>query len=252
MPGIRIMREEYFFINDNSVYQFFGHQPVGFSSVIEKFTKGINNSYLINLDTSLSFRATANNVDIETMNSVEITQDGIVKTYSKIKHNLENLKDPLTLTITKDFFNYNKDYNDKLVTDYVGSIIIINNEINKLNSDLEKFNWLNTHKTTDEDAPSNVYFNYHGRIDNNYIVFSVYQRANPKRHDGNELLPDLNRPFRFKFGKTYYILSDAKFNEIYNVINPPLTKTVIASNNKKFREKYLKYKSKYLALKNNL
>ena len=281
MPGLRIMREEYFFIEGKSVYQFFGHQPVGFSNVIEKFTnKNKNNSYLINLDTSISFSASPDN-NFTSINYIIIESNGTLKNKSNINHNLKILPNPVNYN--KDFFNYNKSQNGQLITDNenISNEITIDKEIN--NSDLETFNWLNTqshHKSqlnVDEDALSNVYFNYHGRTkinDADYVVFCVCERANPKRIDANGL-PYLNRVVPPpKFGKTYYILSVTEFNQIYNVIKLPKqlksainpskqlkswVTTVITANKLKspskqqnFKEKYLKYKSKYLALKNNL
>ncbi len=253
LPGIRIMREEYFFIEDKNVYQFFGHQPNGFGTSIDKFSNGASNSYLINLDVSLSFSSTMNNTSFENtlnINMVTIENDNI-KIESNINHNI-NIEFINNSNI--DIFNIkNKDpvILNKLVTDYKELTNPINTSylINDVDDILIKFTQLNdkvkeliNNDESKENNDNNVYYNFNGIINNKYILFNISEKSNPKRKHKDTFYV-LNRPYGFKFGKTYYVLSDELFNNQFEKI--------LLENNS-YKSKYLKYKQKYLQLKNQL
>jgi hypothetical protein len=82
-PGYNGVRKNNFVSPGKTIYQIFGHQPVGFGTTIDLVEKDNNKTFLINLDTSNSFRGSATN-NGESKNYIEINNDGMVLNKSEI------------------------------------------------------------------------------------------------------------------------------------------------------------------------
>ena len=240
MPGIWNMRNPnmIFTIKGRTIYQIYGHKPIGYSTIVDMFENNTDKVFLINLDTSMSYKDTELNKTKDSQTYIQI-KNNIITIHSKIiiptrfeftpiKYDLKYRKttiiDSLDIKKLQPITISNRFYVSPLFKTYFekyGPRITITNNIND-----EKFiSYLkNTCNNIKNSNSKNNNINFHGYIKINnidYVVFTHTTQNNPGDVRGNLL-----------------ILNNEDFS---NFIDESKTDA--------FKNKYLKYKQKYLNLK---
>jgi hypothetical protein len=222
-PGFPIMRDpkNNFFINNMTIYQIFGHKPIGFGTTVDLIENKNNNQvFLVILDTSNSFRGSSNNADSNESFNYLLIDDKGPEINSFIKYKFENIipitnlklstiekegegeKDKKIKKLHLENFYYSKENQNP---------IIIKNKIDNIKDNIK--------------ATNNKNINFHGKSGNNFI-FSM-----------NGTLYD----------RSLFNLDKYEFNNFLELKVPPQE----GLKGGAYYDKYLKYKNKYLQLKNN-
>ena len=232
IAGIFNLRNSLFSVEGYTLYQFFGHVPVGVStsvelhenkligveqtsSKVERTSSKVEQTILINLDTSNSFLASALNVGGSYSRAhIQLGQADPVSVHSNIHINNSQ---PRTT------------FSDKITIPVIQNVIQlrIDNDLDKTFIDTCKiFEYIN--KKTFIETNRTLY--YHGESTENYHIFTL-------NTDG------------YPFTKTVYILDETGFEAyIESAGYTPETQNKYY----KYQNKYLKYKSKYTDLKKQL
>ena len=217
-PGYANMRKNNFVSPGKTIYQIFGHQPVGFGTTIDLIEKDNNKTFLINLDKSNSFRGSATN-NGESKNYIEINNDGTVLNKSEII--LSGINNEILLKNIDSLDD--KDLNNK----FYG----VNEKKFECNNNLDDL--IDFIKQTVR--KDNKYIvNVHGITKDEKYIFSINGSG---------------------FSKSFFALGKDKYKDFF--LNETVFKTlpnnapnVMEGGN--YYDKYLKYKNKYLKLKQNL
>jgi hypothetical protein len=193
-PGIDNIERNIFYCSDKNIVQIFGHQPKGFSTSISKFIDGDKKTYLINLDSSQSYKYTS--------------ISGKSDSFLSFENNIPILRSTIDITKIK-----NTKYTTDIIPDTTNTNTYITNgnisgNILKLEKKIFDSDFINY----DEYIPTTPDYKYHGLFSNN--------------------------------NQEYYVFS------ILNETNKVLL--VLKKENKSAKDKYYKYKLKYLKLKMSL
>jgi hypothetical protein len=221
MTGIRKLRQERnMFYKKGNLFNIFGHNPNGFFSTIDLFENGDSKTYLINLDTSNTFLTTEANAKSSSYLKIDGSNVSIhsnVNIKAKEDEILVN-ENPIELLKSSDESVDAKiiSFTNKGTRDSFikGELsnILIDNQLNKLNEHIKLIG-----------ENKNIF--YHGfttKDGKKYILLTYHNLIN--------------------FQKCLVILSEDDFKRIF-------------SDTKKggaYLHKYLKYKQKYISLKNQL
>jgi hypothetical protein len=245
LPGYRIMRRNVYYETGKTIYQIFGHQPVGYSTTVDLFTQDENTkSYLINLDSTNSFTGTKFNDKQNISTSILIippnnnpyisshinfNKTPIVKTLANANIANKTIKfGDLKMTRISPFNDYKTILSYSENSESYGDFKF---EFTKYQNLLTKIYKINDSTNTDKYKEFEI--NFHGIHESKYF-FTVTNTGY-----------DSNGTFNLfeSFNKSFFILSEKDFEEFTGI-------TTLTGNS--YREKYLKYKNKYLLLKNNL
>ena len=100
MSGFEVMRTNHLLLKDTTLYQVFGHKPVGYAATVDLFKSQIQHqtnstTYHITLDTSSSFTGTStHNISDKDMSfNCFYINDKSFKVYSKINATFQTVKD---------------------------------------------------------------------------------------------------------------------------------------------------------------
>ena len=233
MAGIKELRSQNkIFYHGNKLFNIFGHNPNGFGPTVDLFENDIHKTYLINLDTSNTFLSTSSNhslydPSLKTSSYVLIEKDKIklftdiyIKSTENEQINIVDNNESLFTDIEIKEEDNDIQYNIKnnIVLAYSGrkpgDVLKINIE-NYIDDEMDQK--LKMFK-------DNKYIFYHGKI-KNYLVFN-YRRK-------------LEHPFP----RCLFIVDEKIFSKRYKYIQEDTVR---------YQNKYLKYKQKYLNLKNYL
>jgi hypothetical protein len=226
MAGYAVMRNEFFYIEDYEVYQIYGHAPVGYSSTIDMFENGCK-TFLINLDSSNSFIGTSNN-------------SGNSKSFLQI-----NLDINPNEILVNSIINISKDmkktvYDESQIESYnevpENIHFVVNKEDDENNNNIKICNNIRDPKFMDLLRISQKY-NFHGFVGDK-IVFTI---NSPKKDNFNKILFYVDANNLVSMGNLL------KTKELGTEETKGETKV---GGNDLYGGKYLKYKKKYLQLKN--
>jgi len=236
MAGIkRLRKENTMFFKNGNIYNIFGHVPNGFFPTIDLFENVGNKTYLINIDTSNTFFSTkANKQTLITRSYLTINGKNI-----SINSNISIKAEENEILVVENPINYLKtsqeEASDKIIiafsNDEIKKKFLIKGSKNEFNIilDLEINNDID--KNIQKIGTNEEIF-YHGLVSkflNKFVVLTYNRPANPSKKS---------------FPRCLVILSEEDFNKIDF---PQRT-----HDNLTFKKKYLKYKQKYISLKNNI
>jgi len=240
LPGVDNMRKNYMFIKDGNtqldLYQVIGHVPLGYSAIVDNFTNTVNsniyNTFLISMDVSNSFHSDDIN-KLKDGNLVSKTilvrnLDGTLSIDSVINLDLE--KQPAVL-YTSEYNFYNEasalagtglKYDKKLVVskELFDSLKDKNEYKFEFKTDFSSLVGLD--KTGTSTSPSNFSINYHGTTMIDGKMYFIFTHLSGK----------------IAFKKTLLALNETDFNLF-----------TAKDAEKSYRNKYLKYKNKYITLR---
>ena len=241
-PGFGMMRnpDNNFFIEKFNIYQIFGHKPIGFGTTVDLIENNNDKVLLVILDTSNTFRGTPDNADSKTSyNYLEIIKNKNPIIYSNIDLKINDKQNPKNIMVQP----FNGITFEKLTTEHTknkfytsdtSKIINIKQEINN--------NFIDILKKTKTNS-NNFNINMHGILyteDNKPInfIFSINTIHNTFPAMFEKSL------FNLKTDEFKIFMNLPKTDKNNNFMNLP--KTV-----GRYFDKYIKYKNKYLQLKNN-
>ena len=229
MAGIIELRSQNkIFYHGNRLFNIFGHSPNGFGPTVDLFENDINKTYLVNLDTSNTFLSTSSNQSLydqsyKTSSYILIENDKIklftdiyIKSTENEQINIVDNNESLFTDIEIKDGDNDTQYNIKnnIVLAYSGEKLYGVIKINIINYIDDDMNKkLKLFKDN-----KNIF--YHGKIEN-YLVFNY------------------RRKFGHPFPRCLFIVDEKIFSKRYKY-------TI------KYQNKYLKYKQKYINLKNCL
>jgi hypothetical protein len=229
MAGIKRLRtDEYIFFHKNNLYNIFGHSPNGFGTSISLYersrklsrarqivSQSNNKTYLVNLDTSNTFIGTLLNA------SISNTQLQ-TSSYVKIHNNDVEIKTDIFIQTDKKFTIPANNIFAGITNDHI--IAFNENSKHFTNNSLTEIKIHNTISDNDKDLQmikDNEKIFYHGIITyrlRDYIVFSYHNSFGPP------------------FPKCLFIMKRDDFKNYFR--------------QQSYKQKYLKYKAKYIELKN--
>ena len=219
-PGFGIMRNNNynFFVEDYCLYQIFGHKPLGFGTTIDLIKKNENTKlFLVILDTSNTFRATSIDNDYN-------------KSYNFFTIN------PSINPYNRTYINIvNDNPNFKIINFSDNKFKITEDKIDDKKNKFFHSKGLDISKTI-------VLFNFINKTFENYIMKANGNEIYQVNFHGTYIT---NVIFSINYGlydKSLFYLNNEDFLHFFNLKN--LTGGA-------YYEKYLKYKNKYLQLKNN-
>jgi len=220
MPGIENLRKSMFIMEGRTIYQIIGHKPIGMNTIVDLYESGSNKSILINLDISNTFMATSLNKIILNENESE---NKII-----IKDNKVNLDTIISLDLTygkltkmqiDDTTDLNQPLENESTLFYSNNFTLPTNILNIITENTINDEFLNNiKKLGGKDLSYNCSFNNNGT---KYYLITKYPN--------------------WKMG--IFIVNEADFNKL---------KTTGGVKVGGYKQKYLKYKAKYLALSNKL
>jgi hypothetical protein len=232
MAGIKNLRKKktMFFKNGN-IYNIFGHVPNGFFPTIDLFENGKNKTYLINIDTSNTFFSTSANIKTNITGSYLKINGNKISINSNISIKAEENEilvdnDPIKYLSTKII---DDTYDKKIIAfsnDTIKNQFLIKSSTNEFNIILD----LEIGKDIDIDNIKKIGVNeqifYHGLVinKNKFVVLTYNRPAKPP-----------------SFPRCLVILSEEDFKKID-----------FSQKGGNYLNKYLKYKQKYIYLKNNI
>jgi hypothetical protein len=230
MAGIKSLRKEKsVFFKRGNIYNIFGHSPNGFCSTIDLFENYSSKTYLINLDTSNTFFSTAANQKTENTSSyIKINKSGIY-----VKSNINIKYKPEQELINADPINYLRNDDDK-DNKNIKIISFINQETKDLLTSNDVIN-INIDTLINDDFDLEKHIKQIGENEN--VFYHGYFSKNTVKY----ILLTYHRVFGSPFPKCLVILSETDFNRLF----PP-------QKGGNYLNKYLKYKQKYISLKNNI
>jgi hypothetical protein len=184
------MRTNHFFIENSTIYQVFGHKPVGYAATVDLFKYKDNpnsKTYHITLDTSNSFAGTNthNILDGMSFNCFYIN-DKTFKVYSKINAKFSNGQHDLFAENHKSINTNIKEgspyiiyssVSDKLTTS--GTDLTLKDLI--IDYDLDSYTEI--FSTMTEKKLSDNQINFHGAITTNGIKYFIFTYNKPKTFD---------------------------------------------------------------------
>jgi len=230
MAGIKELRSQNkIFYYGNRLFNIFGHSPNGFGPTVDLFENDIHKTYLVNLDTSNTFLSTSSNQSLYDQslktssyilienNKIRLLTEVYIKSSKNERIKIENNEDLLFSNIE---FNQSdsteiNNLKNNIVLAYSGEDLsdVIRIKIDNY-IDQEMDQKLRLFKDN-----KNIF--YHGNIDN-YLVFNYRRTLEPP------------------FPRCFYIIDEKIFSKRYKYKKEDTV-----------RYKYLKYKNKYINLKNN-
>lgn len=225
MPGIESLRKSMFIMEGRTIYQIIGHKPIGMNTIVDLYESGDNKSILINLDISNTFMATNYNklYLFENFSKNEII----------IEHNMINLNAEIQMNLNVDDakiniieINETTDLKQKIEKE----IVLFHSSQYNLQKDRIPALVIKTSNTIDDEFINNIRnlggteLSYNCSFDDNGTKYHL-----------------ITKYPNWKMG--IFIVNDADFNKL---------KTPIPVQAGGYKQKYLKYKAKYLALSNKL
>jgi len=230
MAGIKELRSQNkIFYYGNRLFNIFGHSPNGFGPTVDLFENDIHKTYLVNLDTSNTFLSTSSNQSLYDQslktssyilienNKIRLLTEVYIKSSKNERIKIENNENLLFSSIE---FNQSdsteiNNLKNNIVLAYSGEDLsdVIRIKIDNY-IDQEMDQKLRLFKDN-----KNIF--YHGNIDN-YLVFNYRRTLEPP------------------FPRCFYIIDEKIFSKRYKYKKEDTV-----------RYKYLKYKNKYINLKNN-
>jgi len=230
MAGIKELRSQNkIFYYGNRLFNIFGHSPNGFGPTVDLFENDIHKTYLVNLDTSNTFLSTSSNQSLYDQslktssyilienNKIRLLTEVYIKSSKNERIKIENNEDLLFSNIE---FNQSdsteiNNLKNNIVLAYSGEDLsdVIRIKIDNY-IDQEMDQKLRLFKDN-----KNIF--YHGNIDN-YLVFNYRRTLKPP------------------FPRCFYVIDEKIFSKRYKYKQEDTV-----------RYKYLKYKNKYINLKNN-
>jgi hypothetical protein len=219
MSGIRKLRQERnMFYKKGNLYNIFGHNPNGFSSTIDLFENGDSKTYLINLDTSNTFLTTEANAKSSSYLKIDGSNVSIhsnVNIKAKEDEILVNVN-PIELLKSSD-----KSVDAKIIsfTNEGTRDSFIKGGLSNILID-NQLNQLNEHIKLIGENENIFYHGFTTKDRKKYILLTYHKLIN--------------------FQKCLVILSEDDFKRIF------------PQKGGKWLNKYLKYKQKYISLKNQL
>lgn len=225
MPGIESLRKSMFIMEGRTIYQIIGHKPIGMNTIVDLYESGTNKAVLINLDISNTFMATNSNKLARGANVSEnkiIIKNNTIELYALINMNLN--VDDTKINIIK--INETTDLKQKIEKE----IVLFHSSQYNLPKDRIDALVIQTSIKIDDAFLENIRnlggtdLSYNCSFDDNgtkYYLITKYPA--------------------YKMG--IFIVDEADFNKL---------KTPIPVQAGGYKQKYLKYKAKYLALSNKL
>ncbi len=279
MPGFREIGRvgKNLFINGYVLYNIFGHQPNGMSSVIDLFEhtsedKTKYQTFEINLDTSNSF-STSNMCDINNWNnnylpllSINNNNTGFIDLLLRSQININQNYDKETkketlkvidkidldkMLIIDDTIHYSKNFRKE-------ATLIFNNRIDISNilllNDIRRFK-----KNIKKADGSIITINFNGsagqlRPNDESSVNFIEKNINGYNYNDKDNLFYIISLTSNKagFSRNIYILNYNDKEEFINKTQETFVNDTFIGGNNNYYQKYLKYKNKYLELKKNL
>jgi hypothetical protein len=221
MPGIESLRKSMFIMENRTIYQIIGHKPIGINTIVDLYETGNDKSVLINLDISNTFMS----MDLNKLDTVEnknlsfnklIIEKQNIDLISNIYLNINELN-LIKIDDSTDLFKALKK-EDKDTIFYSSDYLIPQDETREL--------IINGDNNMDQAFFENIKL-----LKNNNLSY------NCKIDDKFHVVTYMNKEWK----KGIYIVNDKDFKRLNNT-----------SQLGGYKQKYLKYKSKYLNLKNQL
>jgi len=249
MPGFTTLvgKEQYFFCNDYTVIQIFGHKPIGYAATIYAYSDNDKKTILVNLDNSNSFfNSVYNYIDNTDPNkftksyfAIDQNGNGIVKSIISLKlknfdnkvMKLKEFSDQKFNKLNEDSYTiiYSKSFEEEKQLLNIDNLLInITQNIDEIDTSFSgyiKLNY-NVEKKQNESIiivskNGNQFRAFNGIIEEKYYIFSV---VHPDRRQ-----------------VALYILTKEDFNKYISIDE--------SQSGGDYKLKYLKYKKKYLMLK---
>jgi hypothetical protein len=257
MAGIKNLRNnEKIFFNNNTLYNIFGHSPNGFGPTIDLFENNKNKTYLINLDTSNTFlssdvnkydeKNTYSYIKIEN-NKVEINTNIHIKTTKSEELNINT-----SIDYFQDFEKKGTEGDEKTKNDMIiayteeSKKVFINDPANDIKWQNGSCNITNIMKDS-----SLTTINIKNIIDDNMDTYLKNIGANKNIFYHGKIVGIQNKvPINFivltdhrtlSFPKCLFILNETEFKAYFD-----------KKKGGSYLKKYLKYKNKYIQLKNQI
>jgi hypothetical protein len=229
MAGIKRLRQQKsMFYKQGNLYNIFGHNPNGFFSTIDLFENGNSKTYLINLDTSNTFLSTKANAKTDKISSYLRINGKDVFIHSNV--NIKAGKDEIL--INENPIKSLEDLGDSSNT----KIISFTDEATKNSFIPGELSNILINRLVNENLDEHI-----RRIGENEKIF--YHGFTLKKGQKYILLT-YHRIFGPPFPRCLVILSQTDFDKIFPIL--------ATKKGGKWLNKYLKYKQKYISLKNQL
>lgn len=225
MPGIESLRKSMFIMDGRTIYQIIGHKPIGMNTIVDLYESGDNKAVLINLDISNTFMATNYNKLALFENFSEnkiIIENNTIKLNAEIQMNLN--VDDTKINIIK--IDETTDLKQKIEKE----IVLFHSSQYNLPKDRISALVIKTSNTIDEAFLQNI-----RNLGGNELSYNCSFVDNGQKYYLITKYPN------WKMG--IFIVDDDDFNKL---------KTPIPDKVGGYKQKYLKYKAKYLALSNKL
>lgn len=264
-PGVNNMRNNMFTLKNRTLYQLIGHVPMGFGTIVDKFTSSNKQtSYLITLDNSNTFTGTEYNVVNEKSESFSMFKidKGIPHISTEIKLNVINgvigtsLKGRLSIQhYDTEKYNTELESNDNKVihsTDY--SLEDLKNHKLEIHQQIKDMTNLDltediTKITNDiKKITNDQVISYHGKTATGFNVLT-HQIVKPGYFNKNLLILN-DKDFNNFVDHVKKSSRQQIKNGLSNILFP--FKRSKSSKSGGYQQKYLKYKQKYLQLKQML
>ena len=228
MPGIDNLRKSMFIMEGRTIYQIIGHKPIGMNTIVDLYESGNNKAVLINLDISNTFMATSlNKLDLsDSLNKKNLSFNKLVIQDNNLDLVANIMLDLEYQNLTKIKIDDTIDLTQNLQTE---STLFYSNKFT-----LPPNNQLiiTTTNTIDDEFINNIRnlggteLSYNCSFDDNGQKYHLITKY-------------INSLWRMGI----FIVNEADFNKL---------KTPVAGQVGGYKQKYLKYKAKYLALSNKL
>lgn len=224
MPGIESLRKSMFIMEGRTIYQIIGHKPIGMNTIVDLYESGSNKSILINLDISNTFMATSlNKLDLaELTNKKNLSFNKLIIQERNVDLIANIMLDLTYGKLTKMQINDITELNQPLQTE---STLFYSNKFT-----LPTDNILNI---TTQNTINDEFLNNIKKLGGTELSYNCSFDDN-----GNKYYLVTKYP-SYKMG--IFIVNEADFNKLNN-----------SSQSGGYKQKYLKYKAKYLALSNKL
>jgi hypothetical protein len=234
LAGFRNMRKDVYYETGKTIYQIFGHQPVGFAATIDLFTENNAKTYLINLDSTNSFTGTKFNkgnsesifkiiggvpsikskfnIDIDI--DIDIDEDKkSFKTYDPNHHTYYLLKiiEEKTQLVVEGEKKLVIKRKTPLGKNYISKDISLRDESILIEKNISEFDDILTKVTKLNQNNTDFVINFHG-YSNSFFYFTITNSG-----------IDAEGKFNLveSFNKSFYILNIKDMNSFFEV--PPLS-----------------------------
>jgi hypothetical protein len=221
MPGIESLRKSMFIMEGRTIYQIIGHKPIGMNTIVDLYESGDNKSILINLDISNTFMATNyNKLALENVSENKIIiENNTIKLDSLINMNLNVDDKKLTKTKIDDTIDLTQNLQTESTLFYSNKFTLPENILTII-----------TTNTIDDEFINNI-----RNLGGTELSYNCSFYKNGTKYHLITKYPN------WKMG--IFIVNEDDFNKL---------KTPVPVQVGGYKQKYLKYKAKYLALSNKL